>query len=79
MDKHGFQIWEAAAAAKQLIKMGVASKDVLEEAFSLDTIGNVIEKIQIMLSICMHTYIQYLINTYVHTYVHTYIQYLINK
>ena len=43
VDKNGFPIWEAAAAAKQLIKMGVAPTDVLEEAFSLDTIGNVIE------------------------------------
>ena len=41
VDEKGFPIWEATAAAKQLIKMGVPYSDILEEAFSLDTVGNV--------------------------------------
>lgn len=41
VDENGFPIWEATAAAKQLIKMGVPYSDILEEAFSLDTVGNV--------------------------------------
>lgn len=39
-DKHGFPIWESTAAAKKLISMGIPHSDVLEESFSLDTIGN---------------------------------------
>ena len=41
VDEKGFPIWEATAAAKQLIKMGVPYSDIFEEAFSLDTVGNV--------------------------------------
>ncbi len=40
-DKQGFAIWEASAAAKRLVEMGVPSHDIYEENFSLDTIGNV--------------------------------------
>lgn len=41
VDGKGFPIWEATAAAKELIKMGISPQDILEEAFSLDTVGNV--------------------------------------
>jgi uncharacterized SAM-binding protein YcdF (DUF218 family) len=41
VDSRGFPIWEATAAAKQLIEMGVPQQQVLEESFSLDTVGNV--------------------------------------
>jgi uncharacterized SAM-binding protein YcdF (DUF218 family) len=40
-DSDGFAIWEASAAAKRLLEMGIESENVLEENFSLDTIGNV--------------------------------------
>ena len=39
-DAAGFPIWEASAAAKKLINMGVEPGEVIEEAFSLDTLGN---------------------------------------
>lgn len=39
-DSHGFPIWESAAAARQLVKMGMPPSRVYEENFSLDTIGN---------------------------------------
>ena len=41
VDNNGFPISEATAASKMLIAMGVPFQDILEEAFSLDTIGNV--------------------------------------
>jgi uncharacterized SAM-binding protein YcdF (DUF218 family) len=41
VDNDGFPIWEASAAAKRLLEMKVHHNDVLEENFSLDTIGNV--------------------------------------
>lgn len=40
-DKRGFPILEAAAAAKRLIEMGVPSSSIMEECYSLDTLGNV--------------------------------------
>lgn len=40
-DEEGFVIWEASAAAKKIIELGVDEEDVYEENFSLDTIGNV--------------------------------------
>jgi uncharacterized SAM-binding protein YcdF (DUF218 family) len=40
-DDKGFPIWEATAAAKKLIALGVPPAAIFEEAFSLDTIGNV--------------------------------------
>ena len=41
LDSSGFPIWEATAAARRLIDMGIPPHNILEEAFSLDTIGNV--------------------------------------
>lgn len=41
LDKYGFPVWEASAAAKKLIELGVSSEKVYEENFSLDTVGNV--------------------------------------
>lgn len=41
VDSRGFPIWEATAAARRLIELGVPSKHIMEESFSLDTIGNV--------------------------------------
>lgn len=41
VDGRGFPVWEATAAAKMLIQMGVPPQQIIEEAFSLDTIGNV--------------------------------------
>eukprot|EP01041_Mallomonas_annulata_P007796 gene7796-15946_t len=40
LDSEGFPIWEATASAKKLIQMGIPSRHIMEEAFSLDTIGN---------------------------------------
>mmetsp|Transcript_11885 Transcript_11885/g.16353 ORF Transcript_11885/g.16353 Transcript_11885/m.16353 type:complete len:275 (+) Transcript_11885:157-981(+) len=40
VDNNGFPIWEATAATKLLLSMGVPPEDIFEEAFSLDTIGN---------------------------------------
>ena len=40
-DAKGFAIWEATAAARKLIDMGISHTSILEENFSLDTIGNV--------------------------------------
>lgn len=40
-DNNGFVVWEASAAAKRLLDMGIPSSSILEENFSLDTIGNV--------------------------------------
>eukprot|EP00981_Chlorochromonas_danica_P004894 scaffold978_cov172-Ochromonas_danica.AAC.25 len=36
----GFVIWESSAAAKKLLALGIPAEKVLEENFSLDTIGN---------------------------------------
>ena len=41
LDKRGFPVWEATAAAQGLLQMGVPAKQILEESFSLDTVGNV--------------------------------------
>lgn len=41
LDAQGFPVWEATAAAQKLIEMGVPPEQILEESFSLDTIGNV--------------------------------------
>ena len=41
VDSDGFPIWEATAAANQLIKMQIPPDAIYEESFSLDTIGNV--------------------------------------
>jgi uncharacterized SAM-binding protein YcdF (DUF218 family) len=41
LDQYGFPVWEASAAAKKLIELGVPSEHVFEENFSLDTVGNV--------------------------------------
>ena len=40
VDKRGFPVWEAAAAARRLIALGVPAHHILEENFSLDTVGN---------------------------------------
>eukprot|EP00607_Mallomonas_marina_P006209 CAMPEP_0182435154 /NCGR_PEP_ID=MMETSP1167-20130531/74045_1 /TAXON_ID=2988 /ORGANISM="Mallomonas Sp, Strain CCMP3275" /LENGTH=193 /DNA_ID=CAMNT_0024625877 /DNA_START=253 /DNA_END=834 /DNA_ORIENTATION=- len=40
VDSNGFPILEATAAAKALIAMDINPSAILEEAFSLDTIGN---------------------------------------
>ena len=40
VDKAGFPIFEAAAASKRLIEMGILPDIIWEENFSLDTIGN---------------------------------------
>jgi hypothetical protein len=41
LDPNGFPIWESTAAAKRLIDMGISPDHILEESFSLDTVGNV--------------------------------------
>lgn len=41
LDSKGFPVWEASAAAKQLLEMGIPASQVFEENFSLDTVGNV--------------------------------------
>jgi uncharacterized SAM-binding protein YcdF (DUF218 family) len=41
VDSRGFPVWEATAAARLLISMGVPAAQVMEECFSLDTLGNV--------------------------------------
>lgn len=41
VDSKGFPIWEATAAAKALLDAGISADRILEESFSLDTIGNV--------------------------------------
>lgn len=41
VDSRGFPIWEACAASKALIKDGIPPAAIFEEAFSVDTIGNV--------------------------------------
>lgn len=41
-DTRGFPIWESSAAAKYLINAGISANDILEESYSLDTVGNVI-------------------------------------
>ena len=41
LDAQGFPVWEATAAARKLIEMGVPHAQVFEENFSLDTVGNV--------------------------------------
>jgi uncharacterized SAM-binding protein YcdF (DUF218 family) len=41
LDKRGFPVWESTAAAKALLSAGVAPERILEESFSLDTVGNV--------------------------------------
>eukprot|EP01039_Chlorochromonas_danica_P003120 gene3120-3417_t len=40
LDPQGFVIWESSAAAKKLLALGIPAEKVLEENFSLDTIGN---------------------------------------
>lgn len=40
VDKRGFPVWESTAAAKALLAAGIPSERVLEESFSLDTVGN---------------------------------------
>ena len=39
-DSQGFPVTEAKAAAKHLLDRGVPASQILEEAFSLDTLGN---------------------------------------
>lgn len=41
LNSMGFPIFEATAAARKLIQMGVPADHVMEENFSLDTVGNV--------------------------------------
>lgn len=41
LDAQGFPIWEAVAASRKLISLGIPPKHIYEEAFSLDTVGNV--------------------------------------
>ena len=41
VDSLGFPIWEATAAATRLIQLGIPADSILEESFSLDTVGNV--------------------------------------
>ena len=41
LDSKGFPILEATAAARELLHHGIPANHVFEEAFSLDTIGNV--------------------------------------
>ena len=46
-DSAGFPVWEATAAARRVLELGagdVPATCVLEETFSLDTIGNVSNK-----------------------------------
>lgn len=40
LDADGFPIFEASAASKKLVEMGIPPENVWEENFSLDTIGN---------------------------------------
>jgi hypothetical protein len=40
LDENGFIIYEAAAAAQELIALGISPSAILEENASLDTIGN---------------------------------------
>eukprot|EP01031_Cornospumella_fuschlensis_P025530 gene25530-30826_t len=40
LDSKGFVVWESTAAARALLEKGVPYTDILEENFSLDTIGN---------------------------------------
>jgi uncharacterized SAM-binding protein YcdF (DUF218 family) len=40
-DAKGFPYKEATAAAQKLVNMGIPATDIYEEAFSLDTLGNV--------------------------------------
>lgn len=41
LDAKGFPIWEATAAARALLQESIPAEHIFEEAFSLDTIGNV--------------------------------------
>lgn len=41
LDEKGFPVWEATAAARALLEAGVPPERILEESFSLDTVGNV--------------------------------------
>lgn len=41
IDSDGFPLWEATVSARALLKAGIPKEKVMEEAFSLDTIGNV--------------------------------------
>ncbi len=41
LDSEGFPVWEATAAAKALLELGVPASNIMEEITSLDTIGNV--------------------------------------
>jgi uncharacterized SAM-binding protein YcdF (DUF218 family) len=40
VDQRGFPVWESTAAAKGLLERGVPAERIVEESFSLDTIGN---------------------------------------
>jgi hypothetical protein len=52
LDNQGFPILEASAAAKVLSLNGIPKDRILEEALSLDTIGNVSSNFHGMLSYC---------------------------
>lgn len=56
LDKNGFPVWEASAAAKRLIELGTPSDKVFEENFSLDTVGNVSFMNSIQIDISLHYY-----------------------
>ena len=40
-DKDGYPIYESTATAKYLLEMGVPAEKIIEESYSLDTVGNV--------------------------------------
>ena len=42
LDQHGYPIFEAVAASKKLIEMGISPDMIMEENFSLDTIGRLV-------------------------------------
>lgn len=41
LDSKGFPIWESTAATKKLLSYGIPADRIMEESFSLDTLGNV--------------------------------------
>ena len=41
LNENGFPIFESTAAATQLLALGVSPSSIMEESFSLDTVGNV--------------------------------------
>ena len=60
--KDGFPIYESTATAKYLLEMGVPAEKIVEESYSLDTVGNVSSSHQIIHILSTHppTYYQYI-------------------